>query len=64
MSEQILNIKFVGEVEKHPVRYNYKLPGYSRKDITEKAWCEVGREVQMFVFFCRMSGAISCTKSI
>ena len=47
MSEQILNIKFVGEVEKHPVLYNYKLPGYSRKDITEKAWREVGREVQM-----------------
>jgi len=29
------------------VLYNYKLPGYSRKGIIEKAWCEVGREVQM-----------------
>ena len=47
MNEQTLNIKFVGEVEKHQVLYNYKLPGYSRKDITEKAWSEVGREVQM-----------------
>jgi hypothetical protein len=47
MSEQRLNIKFVGGVEKHPVLYNYKLPGYSQKDITEKAWCEIGREVQM-----------------
>jgi hypothetical protein len=28
MGEQILNIKFVGEVEKHPVLYSYKLPGY------------------------------------
>jgi len=44
MSEQILNITFV-RAEKHPVLYNYKLPGYSRKDITEKAWCDVGREV-------------------
>jgi hypothetical protein len=47
MSEQILNIKFVGEVEKHPMLYNFKLPGYSRKEITGKAWCEVRREVQM-----------------
>ena len=28
MSEQILNIKFLGEVEKHPVLYNYMLLGY------------------------------------
>jgi hypothetical protein len=28
MSEQILNIKFVGEAEKHPVLYSCKLADY------------------------------------
>ena len=42
-----MNITFVGEVEKHEVLYNYKLPGYSRKDITEKAWQEVAAKVNM-----------------
>lgn len=41
------NLKFVGEVEKFPILYNYKLPGYSRKDLTQKAWCEVGKAAQM-----------------
>jgi hypothetical protein len=47
MNEQVFNLKFIGEVEKHPVLYNYTLVGYSRKDGTEKAWCEVGKEVQL-----------------
>jgi hypothetical protein len=41
MSDQELNMKLVGAVENHEVLYNYKLPEYSRKDVTEKAWKEV-----------------------
>lgn len=47
MSDQESNLKFVGEVEKHEVLYNYKLPGYSRKDLTDKAWHEVAVEMNM-----------------
>lgn len=47
MNEQKLNIKLVEEVEKYPILYNFTLPGYSRKDETEKAWNEVGRIVNM-----------------
>lgn len=47
MSDQQMNIIFVGEVEKHEVLYNYKLPQYSRKDITEKAWQKVADKVNM-----------------
>jgi len=37
MPDQDLNVKFVGEVEKHEELYNYKLPAFSRKEVTEKA---------------------------
>lgn len=47
MSEQKLNIKFVEEVEKHPILYNFTLPGYSRKDETEIARNEVGKTVNV-----------------
>jgi hypothetical protein len=40
-------MKLVGAVEKHEVRYNYKLPGYLRKDMTEKAWKEVSVELDL-----------------
>ncbi|KAK2717976.1 hypothetical protein QYM36_006679 [Artemia franciscana] len=53
MSDQELNVKFVGEVEKHEELYNYKLPAYSRKDMTEKAWQMVGAEVNMSVAECK-----------
>lgn len=46
-NEQVFNIKFVGEIEKHSELYNYTLNEYSRKDITEKAWNEVAKEVGM-----------------
>lgn len=36
MSDLEMNITFVGEMEKCDVLSNYKLPGYSRKDIMEK----------------------------
>lgn len=41
MNKQILNIKLVRKVKKHPELFNYQLPVYSRRDITEKAWSEV-----------------------
>ena len=47
MSDQELNVKFVGEVEKHEQLYNYKLPAYSRKDVTEKVWQMVAAEVNL-----------------
>ncbi|XP_068081651.1 uncharacterized protein [Anabrus simplex] len=53
MNEQIANIKFVEEVEKHPELYNYQLSGYSIKDRTEKAWSEVAKEVKMTVTECK-----------
>lgn len=46
MSEA-LNLKFVSEVEKWPVLYNYNLKGYSKKDVTEKAWNDVAEEMQL-----------------
>jgi hypothetical protein len=47
MCDQQLNTLFVGEAEKHPVLYNFTLPGYSKKDESEKAWDEVGKRVNM-----------------
>ncbi|XP_066995202.2 uncharacterized protein [Anabrus simplex] len=52
-SEQVFNIKLVGEIEKYPVLYNYTLKDYSRKDITEKAWNEVAEQVGMAVPECK-----------
>uniref|UniRef100_A0A023F6Q1 Putative alcohol dehydrogenase transcription factor myb/sant-like protein n=1 Tax=Triatoma infestans TaxID=30076 RepID=A0A023F6Q1_TRIIF len=53
MNEQVFNLKFVQEVEKHPVLYNCTLPGYSRKDLTEKAWKEVGEAVNLSQGDCK-----------
>jgi len=36
MNEQSLNIKLVGEVEKHPELFNYQLSAYSRIWILQK----------------------------
>lgn len=47
MGDQELNLKLVNEVEKHEELYNYKLPAYSRKDLTEKAWQDVASQVNM-----------------
>lgn len=56
MSDQALNIQFVQEVEKYPCLYNYELTQYSRKDITDEAWNNVGKIMNMsgmiyFLFF-------------
>ncbi|XP_046399476.1 uncharacterized protein LOC124165970 [Ischnura elegans] len=53
MNDQELNMKLVEEVEKHEVLYNYKLPGYSRKDVTEKAWKEVSVELGLPAQDCK-----------
>lgn len=45
-NECILTISLVEAVEKYPCLYNYKIPEYARKDITEKAWSKVAEEVK------------------
>lgn len=37
-------VKLVEAVEKYPCLYNYKIPEYSRSEITDKAWAEVATE--------------------
>ena len=44
-SEQEFNEKLADVVERYSCLYNYKLPEYSRKDVTEKAWAAVAKEV-------------------
>ncbi|XP_072399864.1 uncharacterized protein [Diabrotica undecimpunctata] len=51
--EQSFSIKLVQEVEKHPCLYNYTLNEYSRKDITEKAWNDIGRELNLTGTECK-----------
>ena len=46
-------MKFI-DVEKHEELYNYKLPAYSRKDVTEKAWqiaAAVVNKLKKHIFF-------------
>jgi len=47
----MLNIKLVGEVEKHIEMFNYQLAAYSRRDITEKSWYEVTSNILYFYIF-------------
>lgn len=47
MAEQSLNIRLVQEVEKYPCLYDYTLNEYSRKDITEKSWNAIGKELNL-----------------
>jgi len=47
MGDQKVNIELVQEVEKYPVLYDFTLPGYSRRDETEKAWNEVVIKLKM-----------------
>jgi len=41
------NIKFEGEVEKRLALSDFLLPQYSRKDIAEKGWIEVGKKMNL-----------------
>lgn len=47
MNDQAFNVKLVEEVEKHPCLYNYQLTQYSRKDITDLAWNNIGKKMNM-----------------
>ncbi|KAG8334896.1 hypothetical protein J6590_080432 [Homalodisca vitripennis] len=60
MGDQELNLKLVAEVEKYEVLYNYKLPGYSRKDITDKAWHEIGVAMNMTGQRCLRRNEVTC----
>lgn len=40
------NVKFVQEVEKYPCLYNFKLPEYSKKSVTEAAWESIAKETR------------------
>lgn len=47
MVDQATNLKLVAEIEKRPCLYNYTLTSYSRKDLTEKAWSEIGQKINL-----------------
>jgi len=53
-----MKIKFVEEVEKHDILYNYNLPGYSRKDSTEKSWHEVAAINKLYFLYIIWMGPI------
>lgn len=36
--DPIFNIKLAAEVKKYPCIYDFKLPDYSKRDVTESAW--------------------------
>lgn len=44
--EENLTIKLVETVEQYPCLYNFKIPEYARRDITEKARLKVAEEVK------------------
>lgn len=37
-------VNFVHIIEQYPCLYNNKLPEYSRKDITDRAWSEIAQK--------------------
>ncbi|XP_030758047.1 uncharacterized protein LOC115883776 [Sitophilus oryzae] len=49
MSEEENNIRFVQIIEKYSCLYNYNLSEYSRRDVTEKAWCDIAEETNSTV---------------
>ncbi|XP_075982030.1 uncharacterized protein LOC142980493 [Anticarsia gemmatalis] len=53
LSEQQCNIEFVKTVQKYPCLYNYELPAYTRKDISDSAWEEVAEATNMTPSACR-----------
>jgi len=44
---EAFNIKFVGEIEKHPELYDFSMSEYSRRDCQDKAWHDVSIEVNL-----------------
>nr|CAI5835870.1 unnamed protein product [Callosobruchus analis] len=47
-------VNFVHAIEQHACLYNNKLPEYSRRDLTEKAWNEVAQKTNMSVNDCQI----------
>uniref|UniRef100_A0A2A4IVN5 MADF domain-containing protein n=1 Tax=Heliothis virescens TaxID=7102 RepID=A0A2A4IVN5_HELVI len=47
MAVEVRNIKLVQEIKKYPFLYNYKDVDYSRKDLADAAWNEIGRKFKM-----------------
>ncbi|XP_035432178.1 uncharacterized protein LOC118263989 [Spodoptera frugiperda] len=46
-------VNFVKVIEEYPCLYNNKLPEYSRKDVTDKAWLEVAQRTNTSVYDCQ-----------
>lgn len=44
---EAFNVKFVGEIEKHPKLYNFTIPEYSRRDCQDKSWHNVSMAVNL-----------------
>jgi hypothetical protein len=44
--ERDIQVILVLEIEKYPLLYNYKLPEYSRKDLTDKAWTDIAKKTR------------------
>ncbi|CAG4959019.1 unnamed protein product [Colias eurytheme] len=43
-------VNFVHIIEQYPCLYNNKLPEYSRKDITDRAWSEIAQKTNASAF--------------
>lgn len=39
------NLVFVAEIEKYEYLYNFNMPEYNRKDITDGAWSEIAKKM-------------------
>ncbi|KAG6454866.1 uncharacterized protein LOC115446549 [Manduca sexta] len=48
-----IHLTLVQEIEKYPLLYNNKIPDYTKKDMTEKAWMEVSNKLNLSVQECK-----------
>lgn len=39
------NLVFVAEIEKYEFLYNFNMPEYNRKDVTDGAWGEIAKKM-------------------
>ncbi|KAI5720473.1 uncharacterized protein LOC103518594 [Diaphorina citri] len=53
MGDQERNLKLIKEVQKHEELYNYTLPEYSRREVTDKAWQKVSARVNIPAHECK-----------
>ncbi|XP_072397090.1 uncharacterized protein [Diabrotica undecimpunctata] len=51
--DSFFNINFVRVIESRPCIWNYNLQEYSKRNVTEKAWVEIAKEVNDTVPNCR-----------